>query len=351
VPAHNEESCLGDLLESLAAQRYPKLRVRVALDRCTDASAAIVQRYAEADPRFQAVVIEECPPEWAGKVNAVHAAVTRDGFLDNLDDAEWLLFTDADTEFHPDLVRASVQFALARGLGFISLLPTLRTHRWFERIVQPVAAAQFLQIYPLRLANRPGERRRPAANGQFMLFRKDAYLTAGTHEAVRKFLLEDLGFARRLHKRGVAMGLIPAGRLFRCNMYDCYTSFREGWKRIYIDSMHWRVDRLRTAMRWQQLIGWTIFFTLLANLATVFQGDVIGGLARIGVLLLAQFVMLLPAYLRQGAGLWAIFTYPFATLLLARILAEAADDLEAERELTWGGRSYKLQPRSGDRQI
>ncbi len=284
-------------------------------------------------------------------MNAVHVAVTKDGFLDTLNDSEWLLFTDADTEFHPDLVRAAVQFALGRKLGFLSLLPTLRTHRWYERIVQPIAAAQFLQIYPLRLANREGPRKRPVANGQFMLFRKDAYLTAGTHEAVRKFLLEDLGFARRLHQRGVRMGLVTAGHLFRCNMYDCYTSFRNGWKRIYIDSMHWRVDRLRTAMRWQQIIGWTLILTLLVNLASVLQGDVVAGLARLGAILLAQFFILMPAYLRQGAGFWASLTYPLATLLVAKILAEAADDLQAEREISWGGRTYKLKPRRGDTQI
>ncbi len=62
VPAHNEESCLGDLLESLLHQRYPQLRVRVALDRCTDGTEEIVRRAAAKDKRLEAITIDDCPP-------------------------------------------------------------------------------------------------------------------------------------------------------------------------------------------------------------------------------------------------------------------------------------------------
>lgn len=349
VPAHNEAHCIGRLIESLLEQDYPKLRVRIALDRCTDETETIVRSAAERDSRLDFVVVSDCPADWAGKVHAAYSAVTADDLLSGLDDSSYLLFTDADTTFDTGLVRTTVEVALHDQLGLVSLLPTLRIHRWFERIVQPIAVGQFLQIYPLRKANRPGRRRRPVANGQFMLFRKNAYLEAGTHKAMRKFLLEDLAFARKLHRRGITMGLFPAGPLLRCEMYDRYVDFCAGWKRIYIDSLHHKVSRLRKASQRQQAIGWGLMLTYAANLASVAVGDVTGGLIRFGAILLAQVAILAPAYIRQGAGLWPTLAHPFAALCVGRILAQAASDLSAGREIRWGGRTYKLKPRTGER--
>ena len=45
ICARNEEKVIGNLLDSIAAQRYPKdkLRVFVIADNCTDATAAIAR--------------------------------------------------------------------------------------------------------------------------------------------------------------------------------------------------------------------------------------------------------------------------------------------------------------------
>jgi len=57
------------------------------------------------DRRFEIVEIEACPPEWVGKVHALHAGVTRSRGAAS---ADFLLFADADTAFTPGCIAASL---------------------------------------------------------------------------------------------------------------------------------------------------------------------------------------------------------------------------------------------------
>ena len=60
------------LVRSLRAETYAQLRVVLALDRCTDDTASLARAAIAGDERFEIVEIDACPPDWAGKVHAVH---------------------------------------------------------------------------------------------------------------------------------------------------------------------------------------------------------------------------------------------------------------------------------------
>ncbi len=94
----------------------------LALDRCTDDTQARAEEAIGGDARFTVLPITQCPPGIAGKVNAVCTAVEQSGLLKG---EHVLLFTDADTEFHPDCVRAAVGLLRERELGLLSLLSTI----------------------------------------------------------------------------------------------------------------------------------------------------------------------------------------------------------------------------------
>src|SRR5204862_6144625 len=94
---------------------------------------------------------------------------------------------DADTSFTPGCVAASLALMRERKLDLLSLLSTLSFDTWFERIVQPAATLELMRQYPLTLANAAMDRR-PFANGQFMLFTREAYEDVGGHEAVKSSL-------------------------------------------------------------------------------------------------------------------------------------------------------------------
>ncbi|HHN78855.1 MAG TPA: glycosyltransferase, partial [Phycisphaerales bacterium] len=96
VPAHNEAGTIGPLIRSLREQDHDRFHVVLALDRCTDGTAAVARREIAGDHRFEVVEITECPEGWAGKVNAVRVGVEHSAFT-----PEMLLFTDADCVLHP----------------------------------------------------------------------------------------------------------------------------------------------------------------------------------------------------------------------------------------------------------
>ena len=150
VPAHNEARLIAGFIRSLRSETYTQMRVVLALDRCTDETLDIARRETAGDARFEIVEIDACPPDWAGKVHAVHEGLVRSRAAAG---AEYLLFVDADTEFTPGRIAASLALMHHRELDMLSLLSTLTYETWFERVVQPAAVMELLTQYPLPRAN------------------------------------------------------------------------------------------------------------------------------------------------------------------------------------------------------
>jgi len=345
IPAWNEERVIARVVASLRAETYPQLSVVLALDRCTDATAALARTAIDGDPRFEIVEIDACPPGWAGKVNAVHSGVTRSRAAA---DADFLLFADADTEFTPGCVEASLALMRQRRLDLLSLVPTLGYETWFERVAQTGAAFELMRQFPLRRANSMGNDRRAFANGQYMLFSRAAYTAINGHEAVRSALLEDLALARSIQSAGRRTGVFFAAGLLHCRMYADWPQFRRGWKRIYIESAERKPRRLLINAWRMRGLGvllplWTFGCGLWA--AYGIAHDPTAGWTLLALSLLATavwFGTLLRVCALIGAPLWTAPLHIGGAWLTATILAEAARDLRTRKPTSWGGREYDL---------
>lgn len=342
VPAHNEARVIDACCRGLRAQSYPDVEIIFVLDRCTDSTLEIVRQHAAADRRIRILENETCPDDWAGKCNAARRGT-------ELATGEWLLFTDADTAFDPELCRAAVALARHRRLGLLSLLSDLTFEHHYERVAQPVAAMSLIRLYPLRrLGDRPV---RPFANGQFMLFDRLWYERLGGHAAVKDDLLEDLALARELRDAGGTCATFLADGMLRCSMYDSLERFRNGWKRIFIEAWRRRPRRLR-------INGWRLIFSgiigpifLLASLVLSpimwWTGDTplaigLGLASTIGALFMAMALDRI--YQANGAPRRAVLYYPRGCLIVAGTMFEGANDLEARRPVHWGGKEYVLEP-------
>lgn len=366
VPAHNEEAVIAGLVESLKAQDHPAMRVVIALDRCSDRTEEVIRdavgsnaggppapldkRTAgetpaplkETGPRFEIVTIDACPDDWAGKTHAVWRAVRES---ESARDADLLLFTDADTLFHPSCVRAAVAALEAGDLSMLSLLGVLHRRRWFERIVQPMAAFELLRRFPLERVNRD-QRCAAFANGQFMLFRRDAYEQIGGHEAVRDALLEDLALARACRRAGLRWRVLFGGRLFSCRMYGDWPAFKRGWSRIFIEASKRKANRLRKGAR--RMAATNIAGPAVASITIIVGAGAAAGGSTVGwsALLIGAAALLVWAtglafVLRaQGAPARWIIATPIGAWLVAKLLHRAASDLQRGRAMTWGGREY-----------
>ncbi|MGH7291714.1 MAG: glycosyltransferase, partial [Myxococcota bacterium] len=349
VPAHNEQGVVGKLAASLVKQTYPNLSVVFALDRCTDGSAAEIREATGGADHMELLEIRECPPDWAGKVNAIRVAVATSKAAQA---ADLLLFTDADTEFDPDCVRAAVALLSSRSLGMLSIMSTLTTDRTFERISQPAAGMELMRQYPLARANALTHRR-AFANGQFMLFTRAAYEQVGGHEAVKHALLEDIELARLVERRAIPAGLFFADNLLRCRMYVSNEEFVKGWKRIYIEAANRRIKRLETLARRARIVGTGLpVGVLLGALLLLSLGGphIPAGLAAPAVIVaLVGLAIYLTAILwsyriARVPLIWSLL-YPLGAWQTGTILHEAAADLRAGTPVRWGGREYVREAR------
>ncbi len=353
IPAHNEEAHAPDLLRTLLAQNYGgSIEIIFVLDRCTDGTRAALERElalssaGAGQPTVRLIDNHECPDDWAGKCNAANRGSA-------LATGELLLFTDADTTFDPTLVRASVGLLRQRELALLSALPKVSVRSNFEAVVQPVAIMQLMKIFPISKVNDKNNPR-AFANGQFMLFTREAYDAAGGHTAVKDDLLEDIAFARRIVQfLGRKAGIFVADELLHVRMYESYAQFREGWRRIFIEACNRNPSRLFRYGLECIVVGAGVTIIALAAIGAGILGlalsDIPLGIA--GVLtglaaLVCQQITLRRIFGLVGVPQIAALAYAYGSFAVTRIQWRAARDLRARKPVRWGGRNYVLKPQS-----
>jgi len=355
VPAHNEQSVIAGLIASLRGQDYSNFRVVLALDRCTDGTLSVALDTIDADDRFEIFEVSECPRDWAGKVHAIHAALAgRDLPSDQL-----FIFADADTIFDSACLRSCVNILQNRKLDALTLLSSLTYNRGFERRVQAPASMELLVHYPPRKASRD-TRRRPFANGQFILIRRAAYEKIGTHAAFREELLEDLAMARALWREKLRVHVLRAGRMLTCRMYPDPAAFERGWTRIFIEAAKRKPRRLR---------GWAIAIAVRGFLQPI--GSVLAIAASMTVVAMSLSAwpwafaisaitsafglivwagaifrfLVLAGVDRRWKRLAILLWWPIGSLEMAALLRRAAGNLRGGIPTGWAGKSYVRPPR------
>lgn len=336
VPAHNEERVIDKCAHSLRKQSHSNIQMIFVLDRCTDRTLDILQKHASDDDRITLIEIDDCPEDWAGKCNAgkIGAAKAK---------GDWLLFTDADTEFDHQLIRCAVASATKRKASLLSILSSLTITKNYERIVQPIASTCLLRNFPVDRIN-SDTRTRPFANGQFLLFKKAAYEAIGGHDSVKDDLLEDIAFAKAIHKSGARVQVLFADGLLKCSMYSTYSAFQNGWKRIYIESCNRRIHKLKQNAT-------TIIITGNILPAVGVAGIIVGLITSpalfwtsVASLLTSAMVVAWLYRINRAPMIFAIFA-PIGALVVAKLFRDAARMLERREPVCWGGKQYILEPR------
>jgi chlorobactene glucosyltransferase len=226
VPARNEAATIRTLLGSLLATRYDRFEIVVVDDRSTDQTAELVNTMA--DPRLRLLRGDELPAGWYGKPWACYQ-----GFL--AAHGSLLLFTDADTNHHPELLGRAVGALSQERAGLVTVSPLQRCVTFWERVVMPQIWFLLALRYHPATVNRARQERDVIANGQFILTTREAYEAVGTHQAVCHEVAEDLALAQAYLRAGLKLHFAFADRLMETRMYQNLTQLIEGWsKNIYL---------------------------------------------------------------------------------------------------------------------
>ncbi len=338
VPARNEQASLERCLRSLVEQEGVAFELIVVDDGSTDRTPEIISSFAGVkecpflglNPSLLGVRAFEArspmPPGWTGKSNAVWTGAEKAL-------GEWLLFTDADTYHEKGSLARALAEADQHGVVLLSYSPRQELGSLAERMLMPVVFSELATRF------RPREVCDPtspvaAANGQYLLIRRDVYDRIGGHAAVASDLLEDVALAVRAKESGgklrfrVGIGQVSA------RMYRSVPQLIEGWTKnlalLFSDARTLAYKRAgEFALMWGLLLV-AEEMALLSHLRLAIWA----GLLAVAVWV-NFFVRIRKAHTGLLNDILAVFGLPMFSWLLLRSVAA-----HRHHSIWWKGREY-----------
>lgn len=349
VPARNEAANIERCVRSLVAQRYPNFEVVVVDDGSTDGTGDLARAIPpEGAQSLRVVEGRPLPPGWFGKpwacTTGVEAAEPLAGREPDL-----YLFTDADTDHHPDLLARSVAALAQDEAQGLSLIGRQEMKTFGERLVQPpVFALIGIRFRTLDKVVAPPRWRHAIANGQYILIGRDAYHALGAHAAVRGEVVEDLRMAQELVRSGGRLTVRGAQDALSTRMYTSLADLVNGWTKNVAVGARQAAGRLAPVA-----VGGIVVFLFVAWVLPPLV-LLLGGLPTLGPLadappgeVLRRWAALATAstvaiwtgaYRQMGAPARMGVLHPLGHLILIFIFLRSA--FRGQRKIEWKGRRY-----------
>jgi len=222
VPARDEEPVIAACVESLA--RQPEItEILVVNDESSDRTAEIIRELMVKIPHLKILEVRGVPTGWLGKNYAVSTGASQAT-------GAWLLFTDADAQHEPGAARRALELAHETGAALVSFSPEQVTQRWYEKALIPFVYCRLAKYFSFDAVNDPASDA-AAANGQFLMVRRDAYDAIGGHESVAGEVLEDVALARRVKSAGFRLWFASGEGIVRVRMHRSFAAMWQGWKK------------------------------------------------------------------------------------------------------------------------
>jgi chlorobactene glucosyltransferase len=335
IPARNEAGTIATVIRSILGSTYKPLELLVVDDRSTDETSAIVSGFSR-DPRLRLIPGKELPEGWYGKAWACYQ-----GYRESC--GELLLFTDADTRHHPELLEHAVGALLSERAELVTVSPRQRCITFWERTIMPQIWFLLALRYAPHSVNQSRRPRDVIANGQFILTPRLGYEKAGTHRAVRHEVAEDLALAQTYVRQGLKLHFAYAERLMETRMYNGLAPLVEGWsKNIYLGGRRSFPDEPVLRALVPVMVATALLFWLIPPAVLV--------VSALNPDLMA--LSLLPAALALGlsAGFWMLIcygmaipagyglAYPLGALMALFIALRSI--WRGTRTVEWRGRTY-----------
>jgi glycosyltransferase involved in cell wall biosynthesis len=224
IPARNEETKIGTLLNDLLKQDYENIEILIYDDLSEDNTTFIVRRISKGNNKIRLLQGEPLPAGWVGKNHACHRlALEAKG--------EFLLFLDADVRVKSSLITNGLIHVQQHQLDLLSVFPKQIMKTFGEKITVPVMNWVLTGLLPLILTRISSWPSFSAANGQFMLFRADTYNKYRFHEKVKDTIVEDINIFRQMKRAGLRTHTILSNGDISCRMYNSWSDATEGFSR------------------------------------------------------------------------------------------------------------------------
>lgn len=334
VPARNEAMNIERSVRSILATEYRPIEVLVVDDRSSDTTAEIVERLARsggAEGRLRLVRGAELPEGWFGKSWAIVQGyrVAR---------GDLLLFTDADTWHHPELLPRTVTVLTAERVHLVSVVSRQEMVTFWERLVQPhVLLALASRVGDLRRVNRTRITWDAIASGAYILTTRRAYDAVGTHETVKGAIAEDVALAQAYVRHHLDIFLTHAAQFVSVRMYRSLGEIIEGWSKnlalgvpLMFPPLPF-VRRVAPYLMWLPALCWVLPPLLWA----------VYGWSWAAATTLVSLAIWIAVSRAEGAPVRYALLYPLGAAMVAYIMIRSA--LRGSRKVEWRGRTYTPQ--------
>jgi hypothetical protein len=202
--ALDEAEKLPAALTTFLAQDYPDYEVIAVDDRSEDETGKILDAAARANPRLKVVHVTSLPAGWLGKPHGLQQAFEHST-------GEWLVLTDADVRFAPDVLRTTIALAEEKHWDHLTLLCHAEMFTLGEKIAMTFFAMSFmLGLRPWRASD--PKSRAYIGIGAFQLLRRSAYEKMGTHRRLAMEVVDDVKVGKLVKEAGLCSGVARAGR-------------------------------------------------------------------------------------------------------------------------------------------
>jgi len=336
IPARNEERNVGPLLTSLLVQRYPEGRWRITVvdDESTDRTAQVVAEVARNHPEVRLVSAPPLPAGWTGKNHAIQT-----GFLASSAQAEYLLFADADTRHAPYMLSTVVLRAQEMKIDLLSLVIDVEMKSFWERVIVPqVGELYTLLAGPMDRVNSTNGQ--AAANGQFILMKRELYARLGALDNVRGDVAEDRAIAAAARGEGYHIRLEYGRRLVLAHVYSSLSDMWAGYtKTLFWASGHNTLKTLAVALALALYALIPPAALLHALLHSSFPGR--ANALRYAPVQLLPMLALRAAICKQvGVPPAYALTYPLGVAIGDAMLLYSAYRVLSGKGVRWKGRIY-----------
>jgi len=294
-------------------------------DGSQDRTAAVLAEFKS--DRLHVLHGQPLPDGWNGKAWACQQlAMASRGDL--------LLFTDADTMFKPKTIRLAVDAMDAIRCDLLSAITANRVPTLGEQLTVPFVSWSTLSLLPLVVARLlPRSVAFTAANGKFMLFRREVYQAVGGHRTVKDHAAEDIALAKATRRSGYRWTLLDATPLVSARMYCGLRDAVAGFSKNLFSLFNYRVLVALFVWVWLLMITWHPIVSLGAAIANGFGVP----LAPVATVAVSASVWLL-ASLRFGLP-WHLFLLGPAIVSVSAFIGLRAMVLALAGRARWKGRT------------
>jgi glycosyltransferase involved in cell wall biosynthesis len=330
VPARNEEEHIEATLAQLLQLDYDNYEVVAVDDRSSDHTGEIMDRIASsayAQGRLKIIHVADLPPGWLGKVHAMWSA-------GNQATGDWLLFTDADVLFRPDVLRRVLGYAEAERADHVVLFPRMIMHSPGEKMM--VAFFQTLFVFghrPWKVAD-PNTKDHMGV-GAFNLIRRRAYDAVGTYQALRFEVLDDMKLGKLVKNAGFVQRNVFGADLISIRWAKGTMGMVNNLTKNFFAIMSFQWPRATaSAFALAFLNLWPFLGIWLAQ-----------GWARLpyALALAAMFAIYVGMSWESPIAPYYFFLHPISTILFVYIMLRSMSLTLARGGVVWRGTFYPLE--------